>query len=194
MEERAGADHILLPDQRGTALADNLFEILDGLEIGVDQWLVDELPEVLGGLHLGAMRRLKHEPDAVWDCQVFRAVPSSVIELKDDALAPACACRFGEVQKDRLKHFLANRVRNVPDRSPGGRLHEAPHVEPFVAVMAKRYGALALGRPNPPQDGLQADIVRSSSAPLKVLIHRPDLDGGFRVLLFFFSGSVLQFF
>ena len=158
MEERAGADHILLSDQGGAAPADNLFKILDGLEMGVDQWLIDELPEVLGGLHFGAVRRLKHEPDAIWDCQVFRAMPSSVIELQHDALVFARACRFGEVHQDRLEHFLTNRVRNVPDRSPGGRLHEAPDVEPFVAVMAKRYGALAFGCPHPAQDGLQADI------------------------------------
>jgi hypothetical protein len=69
MEERAGADHVLLPNQCDAAVADNLFEILEGLEIGIDQRLVHKLPEVLGGLHLGAVRRLKHEPDAVWDCQ-----------------------------------------------------------------------------------------------------------------------------
>jgi hypothetical protein len=65
MEERAGADHVLLPGQGDAALADNLFEIPDGLEIGVDQRFVQELPKVFGGLQLGAVRRLEPEPDAI---------------------------------------------------------------------------------------------------------------------------------
>jgi hypothetical protein len=51
--------------------------------------------------------------------------------------------------------------------------------------MAKRNGTFAFGRPDASQDGLQAD---------PVLIHRPDRDGGIRMVLFFFSGGVLQFF
>ncbi len=53
MEERAGADRILLPDKGGAAFAENLFEILDGLEKGIDQGLIlaggaDALPPPLG--------------------------------------------------------------------------------------------------------------------------------------------------
>jgi hypothetical protein len=44
MEEHAGADRILLPGQGKSALADSLAEVLDGLEIGVDQRLIHELP------------------------------------------------------------------------------------------------------------------------------------------------------
>jgi len=53
--EGAGADRILLPNQGNAAFADNLFEILDGLEIGVDQRLIYELPKVFGGLQLWAV-------------------------------------------------------------------------------------------------------------------------------------------
>ncbi len=53
MEEGACADHILLPNQFYAALADYLFEIADGFEIGVDQRLIDKLPEVFRWLHLG---------------------------------------------------------------------------------------------------------------------------------------------
>ena len=96
MEERACAYRILLPNQFHAALADGLFEVADGLEIGVDQRLVHELPKVFGGLHLGAVRGLEHEPDTVRHSQVFRPVPSGVIELQDDPLVCARARRFGE--------------------------------------------------------------------------------------------------
>ena len=97
----------------------------------------------------------------------------------------ARARRFGEVRQNGLEHLLANCVRDVPHRSAAGRLHEAPDVEPLVAVMAQCDGPLALGRPDPAQDGFQAD---------PVLVHRPDFDDRVRMLLFLFSGSVLQFF
>ena len=51
--------------------------------------------------------------------------------------------------------------------------------------MAKRKGALAYWCPYPVHDRLQADTV---------LVHRPELDACARMLLFLFSGNVLQFF
>ena len=65
MEEGAGADHLALAGKGNAALADNLFEILDRLEISVDQRLIHELPKMFRRLQLGTMRRLKHEPDAI---------------------------------------------------------------------------------------------------------------------------------
>jgi hypothetical protein len=62
---RAGADHVLLLSECNAVLADGLIESLDGLEVAVDQRLVDELPKVLGGLQLGAVGGLEHETDAV---------------------------------------------------------------------------------------------------------------------------------
>ena len=112
-------------------------------------------------------------------------MPSCAIELEDDPLLFAGARRFGEVQKNCFEQLLAHRIRDVPNRCARGRLNKAPDVEPFVAVMAERGRPLPLGRPNASQDGLQPD---------PMLIHRPDLDGGVRMLLFFFSGGVLQFF
>ena len=185
MEERAGSDNIALAGEGDAAFADKPFEVLDGLEISVDQRLVYELPEVFRGLQLGAMRRLEHEPDAIRYSQVFWPMPSGAIELKDNPLVCASGRRFGKVQKNGLEQLLAHRVRDVPHRIACGRFDEAPDIEPFVTVMAKRNWTLAFGRPDPSQDGLQAD---------PMLVHRPDLDGGVRVLLFFVSGGLLQFF
>jgi hypothetical protein len=51
--------------------------------------------------------------------------------------------------------------------------------------MAKRNRPLALRRPYPSHDRLQAD---------SMLVHRPDFDDSIGMLLFFLSGSVVQFF
>ncbi len=79
MEQGAGSDRIALVDKGDAALTDKLFEILDGLEIGIDERLVYELPKVFDGLQLGTMRRLKHEPDAIGYSQVFWPMPSGAI-------------------------------------------------------------------------------------------------------------------
>ena len=46
MEERASSDHIALAGEGDAVFADNLFEVLDRLAIGVDQRLIDELPKM----------------------------------------------------------------------------------------------------------------------------------------------------
>ena len=57
---------------------------------------------------------------------------------------------------------------------PGCRLHEAGDVEPFEAMVAERDRALTFRRPYAARDRLQADAM---------LIRRPDLDGGVRMLV-----------
>src|SRR3954451_4106033 len=52
------------------------------------------------------------------------------------------------------------RLRSIPQESP-------PKAAGIIAVMAKRDGPLAFGRPDPAQDRLQPDAV---------LVGRPDLD------------------
>ena len=106
MEERASPDRIALLDQGDAALADNPFEILDRLEIGIDQRFIDELPKVLGGLQLGAMGGLEDEPDAIGNGQIFWTVPACPVELKHDALVLASGRRFGEISKDGLEHLF----------------------------------------------------------------------------------------
>ena len=50
----------------------------------VGEWLVDEWPEVFGRLQFRGVGWLLNGPDAVRDGQVFRRVPASIVELKDD--------------------------------------------------------------------------------------------------------------
>ena len=71
MEERAGADHFLLAGERDAALTDGLVEVFDGLEIAIDQGLVDEGPQMLGRLQLGAVGGLEDEANAVGHDEVL---------------------------------------------------------------------------------------------------------------------------
>ncbi len=106
MEQGACADYFALADEGNAAAADSLVEVLDSFEIGIDQRLVHEVPEMLGGLQPGAMGGLEHEPDAIWNSQIFWPVPSGVIELQDDPLVFTSARRFSEIQKNKFEQLL----------------------------------------------------------------------------------------
>src|SRR5436190_20781588 len=185
VEEGAGADHFGLLNEGEAALANYLVEVLDGLEVAVDERLVDEGPQMLGRLQLGTVSRLEDEPDAVRHGKVLRSVPAGVVELQHDAPVRPGADRFGKVSEHAFEIDLADAVGDVPYRAAGGWLDEARHVEPLEAMMPERNGTLADRRPHAARDRLQADAM---------LIARPDLDFGARMLAPFIGGRALQFF
>ena len=185
MEERAGADGFGLLRERKAALADRVVEIFDGLEVAVDERLVDEGPQMLGRLQLGAVGGLEDEADAVRHSQVLGSMPAGVVELQHDALVGPGARRSCEVGEHAFEVGLADAVGDVPDRATGGGLDEAGHIEPLEAMMPERNGTLADRRPHATRDRLQADAM---------LIARPDLDFGARMLAPFIGGGALQFF
>ena len=185
MEQRAGLDHVALLHERDAALADNVVEVLDRLEVRVDQRLIDELPQMLGRLQLGTVRGLVHEPDTVGHAEVFRAVPAGVVDLDDGAPLLAGTDRLGKVGEDPLEIRFADVVRDVPHRAAGGRLDKAMNVEPFVAMVAERNRTLAFRRPHAARDRLQAD---------PMLVHRPGFDRRARALSFLLSDGPLKFF
>jgi hypothetical protein len=65
MEQGAAADDCALVNKSDAALADDLFEVLDRLEVSVEHGLVDKLPKMLRRLQLGTVRRVKHELNAI---------------------------------------------------------------------------------------------------------------------------------
>src|SRR3954468_21746400 len=77
-----------------------------------------------------------------------------------------------------------SRPKSLDIRRPiQGRLHERGHVQPLVAVVTQRDGALAFGGPDAAQDRPQPDAV---------LIRGPDLDRFVRVLRSFLGDGLLQ--
>ena len=106
MEERAVAYHLLLIGECDAALAHGLVEVLDGLEVAVDERLIDEGPQMLGGLQLGTVGGLEDEPDAVWNDEVLGPMPAGIVELQHDAPLAPRADRLGEVGKHELEVCL----------------------------------------------------------------------------------------
>lgn len=122
---------------------------------------------MLGGLELGTISGLIDESDAVWDGHIFRAMPTSIVELEhNDAVAPGAGLArkgFEQLCKERF----VDAVRQIPDGLSARRRDEGGDVKPFVAVMTERNRPLADRRPDPAMDWLQAE---------PVLIRCPDLD------------------
>jgi hypothetical protein len=181
MEVGVLGNDVLVLVKIAASLADGNVEIIDGVEVFVDERLIDERPKVLGGLYLGAIGRLVDEPDAVGDGQVFRCVPAGIVEREnDDAVAPGAGLA-GKGYKQFGEEEFVDPVRQIPDRLSAGRVNEGGDVEPFVAVMAERDRPLADRRPDPATDRLQAD---------PMLIRRPQLDRLVGMLLGFFGERV----
>ena len=135
---------------------------------------------------LGAYRFLNITmSDIANRCLDLGDLSAGIVELQHDALAWAGADRLGEVGEHELEVGLADVVGDVPHRMAGRRLDEARHIEPFEAMMADRHGPLADGSPHAARDRLQADAM---------LVRRPDLDLGVRMLAALGGGGALELF
>src|SRR5690349_12282732 len=101
--------------ENATALGDGLLEIGEGLEVTVDQRLIQDGPEVLGGLKLGRVPGQVDEPDPIRGGQVRRGVPAGVVENEhDDALASRPSLT-GKQRQRRGEEWLGDPVRYVPE-------------------------------------------------------------------------------
>ena len=165
VEERAVADQVLLLCECDAALSYDLVEVLDGLEVAVDQRLVDERPQMLGGLQLWAMGRLEHELYAVRHDKVLGAMPARIVELQHDALVrprpPTWRSRRAPARSRPWRHCWR---RSTPcNRS---RARRSPSHRAIRAMMADRHRPLPDGSPHPACDRLQADAM---------LVRRPNL-------------------
>jgi hypothetical protein len=149
---------------------------------------------MLGRLQLGAVGGLEDEPDAVRHGKVLRSMPAGVVELQHDALVGPGSGRFGEVGEHEFEVGLADAVGDVPDRATGDRLDKTGDVEPLEAMMPVRNGTLADRRPHATRDRLQAVVPKARFQRDAMLIRRPDLDFGARMLAPFIGGGSLQFF
>lgn len=185
MEIGVACDGLLMLVEMAASLGDDGIEIVDGVEVGVGERLIDERPQVLGGLQLRAIGRLVDEPDAVGNGEVLRTVPAGIVELKhDDAVAPGAGLPCKSFEQLCEEGFV-DAVRQIPDGLAARRCNEGGDVEPFVAVMTERDRPLAGRRPDPALDRLQAE---------PMLVRSPDLDWLVRMLRGFFGHRVGEFF
>ena len=118
MEVGVGFDDVSMLEEEAASCADGSIEIVDCCEVGIDERLVDEGPEVLGGLEFRTARRLIDEPDSIGNGEVFRAVPTGIVELEhDDAIAPGAGL-VREGLEQLGKEGLVDAIRQIPDGLP----------------------------------------------------------------------------
>jgi len=168
-----------------TAFGNGGIEIGEGLEVSVDERLVDEGPEAFGGLKLGTVRRQIDELDAVGNGESDQAVPAGIVEHQDDGAIAARAGGSGEGREQGFEEGLGDAVGDIPNRLARARGDEGGHIEPFVAVVADGDRTLTDRRPDPAADRLQAE---------PVLVRRPDLDRAFGVFRGGLSDGGAEFF
>jgi hypothetical protein len=58
-------DGVLVAPQMAATLGDGSIEILNGIEVFVDQRLIDKRPKMFGGLKLGAVGRQEDQTDSL---------------------------------------------------------------------------------------------------------------------------------
>src|SRR5437588_10257759 len=143
MEIGGFGDGVLVLVECAAAYRDGRVEIIDRIEVPVDEWLVDKRPKMLGGLQFRTVGGLVDQSDAIWDGQIFRAVPARIVEHEnDDAVAPSGGLP-GERPEQFGKERLIDPVRDVPDGLSARRRDEGSDVKPLVAVMTERDRPLA---------------------------------------------------
>src|SRR3954452_21170965 len=113
------------------------------------------------------------------------ALSSSSTMMRSRPAPASRANRASSAAKNGLETPFDTDQNTSPEHLAGDRLDEGGDVQPLIAVMAKRDGPLAFGRPDPAQDRLQPDAV---------LVGRPDFDRRVRVLGSRLSDSLLQLF
>ena len=175
----------LIALEASATVRDDAFQIGEGLEGLVGERLIQNRPEALGGLKLGRVPGQVDEPDPLRHGQVRLGVPAGVVEPKHDDPIPSRPGLARKQGQERGKERLGDAVRYIPERLAGDRLHEGGDVEPLVAVVTERDGALAFGGPDAAQDRLQPDAV---------LVGGPDLDRLVRVLGSRLIDGLLQLF
>src|SRR4029453_10840407 len=70
-------------------VCDRAFQIGQGLEVAVREWLIQKRPEGLGGLKLGRVRGQVDGPDPVRNSQVRLSVPAGAVEPEHDDAIPS---------------------------------------------------------------------------------------------------------
>ena len=129
-------------------------EIVDRIEVFVGERLIDEGPKVLGRLQFRAVGRLIDEPDTVGKRQIFRSVPTRIVELEHDGAVASGAGLTRKSFEQLCEEGFVDAVRQIPDGLSARRRNEGGDVEPFVAVMTERDRPLADRRPDLAMDRL----------------------------------------
>lgn len=169
----------------GTAGGKHGVEIGNGVEVRVCDGLVEKRPQTFYGLKLWTIGGQIGEFDVLWNGEIFRAMPSGVVEdQQDDPLAPGTGF-LRERGKEFLEERFVDAIVEIPERLPARWRDKSGDVEPLVTVVSKCQRAFADRRPDTVMDRLQAEAV---------LVRCPDFDRSTRMDTLFLGDGVFDLF
>ena len=119
MEFGGFGDGVLVIVQRAASLGDGGVEIVDGLEMFVDQRLIDEGPQVLGRLQFGRVRREEYQMEALRHRKQRAGVVAGLIAHEHNALGRASAHRGSEGLPGDAHHGGVDRRGELPGAEAG---------------------------------------------------------------------------
>ncbi len=132
MEAGLAFDLFAVGGESGAAHRDGSVESLEGVDVLVDDGFVNQGPERFGRLHFGSVGGLEQEAQAVRHRKAGLAVPTGVVEHKNDAPVATSAGFFREQAQQRLEEWLGYAVREYPSGS--GRLAGGTEVAEAVTL------------------------------------------------------------
>src|SRR5436190_13545992 len=83
----------------------HLFQLLQGGEDPIGQWLVGERPEPLSRLYLRRIRRQEDQVDAFGKPQLSTAMPACSIKDQHDLFVQPCSYLFGKGSQGAREHL-----------------------------------------------------------------------------------------
>src|SRR5690242_4543186 len=86
-----GLDDLRMRLQPAAAFSLNLFQLIEGGEDPIGQWLVGKWPQSLRGLHLWGIGRQEQQMDALGQGESSTAMPASTIEHQHDVFVWPCS-------------------------------------------------------------------------------------------------------
>ncbi len=111
-----GLDDRRVPLQPATALSLDLFQLIEGGEDPIGQWLVRKRPEPLSGLHLWGIRRQEHQVDPLRQFESSTAVPPGTIQNQHDLFVWPCSHLLGKSGQGEREDLNADRGQQQPTR------------------------------------------------------------------------------
>lgn len=137
MEACLATDEVAIVAEGHAPLGHDGVELGKGLEVFVDDGLVDVDPEGLGRLQLWGIGRQMDEANALGNGE-GRGVPARAVEHEEDDPVLPGSRLAGEEREGVLEEVLVDAGREIPEALAGGGGDEGGDVEPLEAVVAAR--------------------------------------------------------
>jgi hypothetical protein len=170
-----GLDDLRVRLQPAAARSLDLFQLIEGSEDPIGQWLVRKRPEPRSLLHLWGIRRQEHQVDPLWQYESSTAVPPGTIQNQHDLFVWPCSRPpLAKAESREREDLNADRGHEPPTRLPALWMHKGKDIHPFIALGHRGFDGGSLGSPDASQDRFEAD---------PMLIHGPQLDAGLGVLV-----------